>query len=225
MDFMLRPLTKEERLYLSPQPNDIASRTLFGGELEGKLDGTQLWTRFTPWYEKGSYPFYNEQLTGVINCFRFHAVNGLPLHDLDAMRSYMEKHPEFDSAEEQVYAFRVDAGPCAFLFHLIPQEPVPFDTGLKTNLKVMCYNAEWLDKHIEKAKTGIDIRGEGYKTLFHLPDNGKLKLSWPNGAEEIWFCRYIDPYHFTTTTGTVFHIDQFAELIMRQPGIVVTMKK
>lgn len=51
-----------------------------------------------------------------------------------------------------------------------------------------------------------------YKTLFTVPDGGKIIITYPNKLQKTMTCKHIDDYH-TNIGGNNFHICQFAELM------------
>lgn len=64
-------------------------------------------------------------------------------------------------------------------------------------------------------KKYIRFIDSGYKTLFHIPDGGSIKVhsSW-DGKDQVFPCRYMDDYHFEIS-GNCYHICQFAEIMER----------
>lgn len=49
-----------------------------------------------------------------------------------------------------------------------------------------------------------------YKTLFHIPDSGRIRITRADGAETDRVCRFIDEYH-TQVGHFTYHICEFAE--------------
>ena len=49
-----------------------------------------------------------------------------------------------------------------------------------------------------------------YKTLFHLPDGGRIRITYPDREPADRVCRFVDEYH-TTIGGNLYHICEFAE--------------
>lgn len=59
-------------------------------------------------------------------------------------------------------------------------------------------------------KKYIRFINSDYKTLFHLPDGGRVRVIYPDGRQADRVCRFIDEYH--TEVGTnIYHICEFAE--------------
>lgn len=59
-------------------------------------------------------------------------------------------------------------------------------------------------------KKYIRFINSGYKTLFHLPDGGRIRITYPNGKQIDRVCRFCDEYH-TKVGNYLYHICEFAE--------------
>lgn len=59
-------------------------------------------------------------------------------------------------------------------------------------------------------KKYIRFINSDYKTLFHLPDGGRVRITYPDGRQTDRVCRLIDEYH-TEIGGWCYHICEFAE--------------
>ena len=68
----------------------------------------------------------------------------------------------------------------------------------------------------DEKKKYIRFINSGYKTLFHLPDGGRVRITYPDGRQTDRVCRLIDEYH-TEIGGWCYHICEFAER-MEQNG-------
>ena len=66
-------------------------------------------------------------------------------------------------------------------------------------------------------KKYIQFINSDYKTLFYLPDGGRIRLTYPGGKQRDKVCCFIDEYH-TKVGFERYHICQFAEL-MEQNGV------
>ncbi len=60
------------------------------------------------------------------------------------------------------------------------------------------------------AKNYIRFINSDYKTLFHLPDSGRIRITYPDGETVDRVCRFIDEYH-TAVGNYHYHICEFAE--------------
>lgn len=63
-------------------------------------------------------------------------------------------------------------------------------------------------------KKYIRFINSDYKTLFHLPDGGRIKLTYPDGKQRECVCRFIDECH-TQVGSYLYHICEFAEQMER----------
>ena len=59
-------------------------------------------------------------------------------------------------------------------------------------------------------KKYIRFINSDYKTLFHLPDGGRIRITYPDREPAERVCRFIDEYH-TDIGGHHYHICEFAE--------------
>lgn len=59
-------------------------------------------------------------------------------------------------------------------------------------------------------KKHIRFINSDYKTLFHLPDGGRIRITYPDRKPAERVCRFIDEYH-TDVGGYCYHICEFAE--------------
>ena len=68
----------------------------------------------------------------------------------------------------------------------------------------------------DEKKKYIRFINSDYKTMFHLPDGGHVRITYPDGRQTDRVCRLIDEYH-TEIGGWCYHICEFAER-MEQNG-------
>ena len=59
-------------------------------------------------------------------------------------------------------------------------------------------------------KKYIRFINSDYQTLFHLPDGGRIRITYPDREPAERVCRFIDEYH-TDIGGHHYHICEFAE--------------
>ena len=59
-------------------------------------------------------------------------------------------------------------------------------------------------------KKYIRFINSDYKTLFHLPDGGRIRITYPDGKQVDRVCRFCDEYH-TEVGSYLYHICEFAE--------------
>lgn len=62
----------------------------------------------------------------------------------------------------------------------------------------------------DEKKKYIRFINSDYKTMFHLPDGGRVRITYPDGRQADRVCRLIDEYH-TEIGGWCYHICEFAE--------------
>ena len=53
-----------------------------------------------------------------------------------------------------------------------------------------------------------------YSTLFHLPDGGRVRITYPDGRQLDRVCRFLDECH-TQVGNSIYHIHEFAEQMER----------
>ncbi len=53
-----------------------------------------------------------------------------------------------------------------------------------------------------------------YKTLFYLPDGGRIRITRTDGKQRDCVCQFLDQYH-TRVDGNIYHICEFAEKMER----------
>lgn len=59
-------------------------------------------------------------------------------------------------------------------------------------------------------KKYIRFINSDYKTLFHLPDGGRIRITYPDGKQIDRTCRFCDEFH-TKVGNNLYHICEFAE--------------
>ena len=59
-------------------------------------------------------------------------------------------------------------------------------------------------------KKYIRFINSDYQTLFHIPDGGRIRITYPDREPAERVCRFIDEYH-TDIGGYHYHICEFAE--------------
>ena len=59
-------------------------------------------------------------------------------------------------------------------------------------------------------KKYIRFINSAYQTLFHLPDGGRIRITYPDGKQVDRVCRFCDEFH-TEVGNYLYHICEFAE--------------
>lgn len=208
MDFVINPLTIEERKYTYAQSTQIRSQTGSIGHLRGDFgSGEQFYTTWDEHDDRLKTPEFSSELDDVINELRSNAC-GL-LKSRRSMVNYARKNPEssFKGAYTTEYGFRVDTEKYSYLLRCNP-------TQGDYNFYCFCYQREWLDKHIDRARQDIRFIDSHYKELFRLPDGGQITVIGGDGEKRDFTCRYIDEAHLEVGNN-LYHICEFAERMER----------
>jgi hypothetical protein len=82
------------------------------------------------------------------------------------------------------------------------------------NFYCFCYQKEWLDCHMDRARRDIRLIDSSYHDLFRLPDGEKITITRSNGETRDYPCRYIDDTHLEVGQN-LYHICEFAERMER----------
>ena len=142
----------------------------------------------------------------LINTLRTDEAYGPLLHSRRSLARYGFAHPEsaFTSDFFTDYGFRADTKDYSYFLRV---------NGRIDDYNVYCYchYRPWLERHMEKARSGIRFITPAYEDLFRIPDGGKIRITWKGGDTRDLVCRYVDDYHFETSSGNLYHICEFAE--------------
>lgn len=179
MDFVINPLTIEERKYTYAQSTQIRSQTGSIGHLRGDFgSGEQFYTTWDEHDDRLKTPEFSSELDDVINELRSNDC-GL-LKSRRSMAAFARKNPEssFKGAYTTEYGFRVDTEKHSYLLRCNP-------TQGDYNFYCFCYQREWLDKHIDRARQDIRFIDSHYKELFRLPDGGQITVIGGDGEKRI----------------------------------------
>lgn len=207
MDYVIHPLTIEERKYVYAQSGQISSQTGHIGYLRGDF-GSSGKEFYTSWFDVNEYwksDDFKQEFDEVINGLR---ADGL-LQSRLAMSEYARKNPEsaFKGSYTTEYGFRVDTEQHSYLIRCNPQKG-------DYNLYCHCYIREYLNDHIDRARRDIRFINSDYKDLFRLPDGEQITVTDADGAKRDYTCRYIDDAHLEVGNN-LYHICEFAERMER----------
>lgn len=208
MEIIINPLTIEERKYTYAQSTQIRGQTGSIGHLRGDFDtGEQFYTTWNEHSSSLKTPEFISELDSVINELRSNSC-GL-LKSRRSMVDFARKNPEssFKGAYTTEYGFRVDTEKHSYLLRCNP-------TQGDYNFYCFCYQREWLNRHIDKARQDIRFIDSEYKELFRLPDGEQITVTDTEGHKRDFTCRYIDEYHLEVGNN-LYHICQFAEIMER----------
>lgn len=203
MDFVINPLTIEERKYTYAQSSQLKGQTGSIGHLRGDFGSGEQF--YTSWFEHNSRlktPEFSSELDDVINELRNNSC-GL-LKSRRSMVEFARNNPEssFKGAYTTEYGFRVDTEKHSYLLRCNP-------TQGDYNFYCFCYQREWLDDHIDRARRDIRFIDSGYKDLFKLPDGEQITIISADGQKRDFICRYIDEAHLEVGNN-LYHICEFA---------------
>lgn len=202
----MRALLPRERKYTFKQSHQLNMQTGLIGYLRADFstNGHEFW--YT-WHDGPNSRIitaeFKAEFDDVINCLRCE-------NNILNKRSEMSHFCYVNSAETAYndernhYGVRVDTKEHSYLMRLNPNRG-------EYNLYCYCYRKDWLDSHIEKAEKGICFV-DSHKTLFTIPDGGKIRIKFPDGKTSVRECRYIDPCHLEVN-GNLYHKYQFTELM------------
>lgn len=206
MDFEVKVMKPEERLYPYNQGHQLDSQTGCIGHLRGDMgsDGKRLRTTWEDHLSHLNTEGFSEEFDRFINAMRSDERLGCFLRDFQSLEQFCYNHPEskFDR-DSQDYGFRVDTGFYSYLVRLTPRQN-------DYNCYIYCYRKDWLDYHISQAARGIRFITQDYVDLFRLQDGDQIRIDHQDGSSSIYTCRYIDEAHVQVGSN-LFHICEFAE--------------
>lgn len=208
MDFVINPLTIEERKYTYAQSTQIRGQTGSIGHLRGDFgSGEQFYTTWDEHNSRLKTPEFSSELDDVINTLRSNDC-GL-LKSRRSMKDFAGNYPEsgFKGSYTTEYGFRVNTEKNSYLFRCNP-------TQGDYNFYCFCYQKEWLNRHIDRASQDIRFIDSHYKELFRLPDGEQITVTNADGEKRDFTCRYIDEYHLEVGNN-LYHICEFAERMER----------
>ncbi len=205
MNYTLRPMTEQERLYSYTQSSQIGSQTGNIGHLRADM-GSNGEGFYSTWWDCRSdlkTDECKEEFNGLISNLR---EEGQPLHNRTALSKYCFSHPEASNQDFRDFFFRADTAEHAYMFRLNPNRG-------EYNCYCYIYKRSWLDQHLSESKRGIKFMDQNYNEFFRLRDGAEIRVIFPDGEVQERTCRYIDSTHFECGTGafSIFHTMQFAE--------------
>ena len=203
----LRPMTPEERKYSYTQSQQIMGQTGCIGHLRAWLDrdGSAFPSSWDDHMESLKTDGFKEEFNWVVDQLRFDPEFGNVLKNRGEMLAYCYTYDEaaFDPGNSKDYGFRADTKDYSYMLRLNP-------TKGYHNAYIYCYKKNLLDRHMERAESGIRFINSHYRDLFLLDDGESVRLTRPDGNVDIQPCRYIDPTH-VQVGNNLYHICEFAE--------------
>lgn len=209
MSYNIEP-AKELYLYMANNPADICGHSGFVGYRRGRFESEQVVVHDFPSYFIDRNDKELDAYMDELFCILFNRENNEGIfRDFSKMKSYCENHPEakIENAENEC-GFKAENEKYLFLIRCICAEGCD-------NVYVYAYNKALFEMHFRNAAKGIRFIDSGYKTLFTIPDGGKITVEDSFGNERVFECRYIDSHHTMIGFG-IWHICQFAEFLENQ---------
>lgn len=220
MEMKIRPLLAEEQKYTYGQSSQLTSQTGSIGYLRGDFDGdgTGFYSTWFDEVERRKTDIFKGELDEVINALRFDSKYGPVLAGRKEMRDYVRSHPDsaFQGNCTTEYGFRIDTADYAYLLRCDPQKG-------DYNFYCWCFEAKWLDKHIQNARNGIRFITPEYKEKFRISDGDRVCVTMLDGKTRDLTCRYIDDCHVEVGS-SLYHICQFAEIMERNGSTVTPLR-
>lgn len=205
----IRPMTPEEQKYSYTQSQQIMGQTGCIGHLRAWLDleGSAFpsdWDDHMPSLKTDAF---KEEFNWVVDQLRFDPEFGNILKNRGQMLAYCYTYDEaaFDPGNNRDYGFRADTKDYSYMLRLNPSKGYH-------NAYIYCYKKDWLDRHMERAESGIRFIDSHYNNLFYLKDGESIRLTRPGDLTKTHTCRYIDPTHVQVDRN-LYHICEFAERI------------
>ncbi len=200
----IRPLAEEEWKYTYRQSMQLRGQTGCAGYLDGDFGSAREYR--AEWKDQNTFYLteeFREDFTQTIAALRS-GEYGL-LQNPDSMGDYTRQHPECVFPNGKEYGLRVDTENYAYLIRCSPEQG---------DFHCFCYVSKWLDRHMENARGGIRFIDSHYKELFRIADGERIVVTAGWGEKFEYACRFIDDYHFETSSAessSLFHICEFAE--------------
>lgn len=220
MDMKIRPLLAEEQKYTYGQSSQLTSQTGMIGYLQGDFDRDDDGF-YSTWFdesERRKTDVFKTELDEVINVLRFDRQYGPVLAGRKEMRDYVRSQSDsaFEGNCTTEYGFRVDTADYAYLLRCNPQKG-------DYNFYCYCYEAKWLDRHLQNARKGIRFITPDYKEKFRIPDGDRVRITMSDGETRDLTCRFIDECHVEVGSG-LYHICEFAEIMERNGSSVIPLR-
>lgn len=207
MNLNYRKLAPEEQKYLYQQSSQIAGQTGCVGHLYAKADPDND-SFHTLWEDEKRYlrtPEFLDDYSEAMSALK--AGEYGPLKSKDALKRFCAAHPSWRT-ESGEYALRTDTFRYSYLIRMDPKDG-------QEGFTLTVYRKDPLDRHIINARKGIRFTDLQYRDRFRLQDGGKIRITYPGGAQAVRMCRYVDEYHLEIGN-SIYHICEFADKMERE---------
>ncbi len=141
---------------------------------------------------------------------------GAILESRSLLRDFCYRTPSASFGNEREWGIRVNTQNYAYLMRLNPNKG-------EYSLYCYCYEREWLDRHLQRARQGIRFITPRYEEMFRIPDGDMIRITTNTGEKVDRTVRFIDETHIevgASFSNTIYHICEFAEK-MEQCGNTV----
>ena len=214
-EYTLKPLSRAEKLYAYKQSQQIAGQTGYYGYLHGDFDKSDKFNNVFEYYNGAVVrEHFDEERNNVIDFLEDNICSSSR-----KMRDFCYSHKEavIKGRFGEEYGFRIDVGNQTLIVRFNP-----FPEG-DYNCYIFAYDKHLLDRHMKKAAKDIRFIRSDYSLMFKLEDGDKIMIKYPDGANKLQECRFIDEYH-TQIGNSIYHICQFAEIMERNGATVIPMR-
>ena len=219
MDFEVKVLKPEERLYTFQQSQQLDSQTGCIGHLRGDMgrDGHSFYSSWEDHRSDLKSDDFKAEFDRFVNAMRSDERLGCFFKDFQSLEKFCHDHPESKyDREGEYFGFRVDTEFYSYLVRLNPRQN-------DYNFYVYCYRRDWLNYNITQAARGIRFIDSKYDELFRLKDGDQIRVDRQDGSSSIYTCRYINESH-VQVGDTLYHVSEFAELMERNGSTVTPLR-
>ena len=219
MDFEVKVLKPEERLYTFQQSQQLDSQTGCIGHLRGDMgrDGHSFYSSWEDYRSDLKSDDFKAEFDRFVNAMRSDERLGCFFKDFQSLEKFCHDHPESKyDREGEYFGFRVDTEFYSYLVRLNPRQN-------DYNFYVYCYRRDWLNYNITQAARGIRFIDSKYDELFRLKDGDQIRVDRQDGSSSIYTCRYINESH-VQVGDTLYHVSEFAELMERNGSTVTPLR-
>ena len=154
MDFEVKVLKPEERLYTFQQSQQLDSQTGCIGHLRGDMgrDGHSFYSSWEDHRSDLKSDDFKAEFDRFVNAMRSDERLGCFFKDFQSLEKFCHDHPESKyDREGEYFGFRVDTEFYSYLVRLNPRQN-------DYNFYVYCYRRDWLNYNITQAARGIRFK-------------------------------------------------------------------
>ena len=215
-EYVVKPLVGKEYLYTYCNSHQISTQTGLIGYIRADMgtNGDEFHSIWNGFRDDLHTSDFNKEMVRLIRSF---TNEGGFLSNRDELKKFcLNEENTFRFETGRDFGVRINTLDYAYLMRLNPNKN-------EYNLYCFCYQKDWLNSHIERAKQGIRFIDSRYKDLFKIEDGDKIMIVSETEQNEPVTCRYIDEYHFEYER-SLFHICEFAEKVERANKWVIPIR-